>query len=467
MRRDLFRGIFVFLALGTGVFSPVSAFAFLIIDPSDWNFLSAAPWGDDPSLVSYLYQYPNLNSPRIASLSITTRTPPSFSGGIHFTVPGVFNAPRGITVLNFGSNSYAPGNMNTALAMWVTFSSSTSISCYMQLNGVLSYPTLHEGENVIVLPGASTSGYQQIACQNVSPSDVTVDISQIALLPIDEPSPTPSPLPSPFPSPTPHYTLSLTSDKSSVYPAKTSTTNDNSNTVVTAIIQSDLGEDLSGKIVYFSTTPKVDSGGHLHPLEGRPMGSFFPGPSCVTDGSGSCQVRYDAPEIGGVETVSASMAGALTSNALDLKIEVPGLKPLEANPLFYQLTGTENFSYHPGNHYMAEENYIDIVAVVFFDQFDAMLGINDMSLPMGGLFDIGPGDDESKTSEFWKPPHSLHRLGRSADVDRCAKSAIQDNPNDRGRCSIGYIQVDRLKFEKICNNNGGHLVPESSIHCEF
>jgi hypothetical protein len=41
-------------------------------------------------------------------------------------------------------------------------------------------------------------------------------------------------------------------------------------------------------------------------------------------------------------------------------------------------------------------------------RFPRVLGLNDMSLPWGGLFDLGGS---------WHHPHKAHRMGRSADID--------------------------------------------------
>ncbi len=39
--------------------------------------------------------------------------------------------------------------------------------------------------------------------------------------------------------------------------------------------------------------------------------------------------------------------------------------------------------------------------------------VNDMSLPLGGLFDIGP-----PYGQYWHPPHGDHRTGRAADIQQ-------------------------------------------------
>ncbi|MBI4654014.1 MAG: hypothetical protein HY752_03360 [Nitrospirae bacterium] len=78
------------------------------------------------------------------------------------------------------------------------------------------------------------------------------------------------------------------------------------------------------------------------------------------------------------------------------------------------------------------------------------------------MFDIGP-----PIGSFWSPPHKSHRKGTSVDIDRCAKSAVSENPNPQGICPEGWIKVDKTRIKNLCEKYGGHLVDEPPIHCEF
>jgi hypothetical protein len=142
-----------------------------------------------------------------------------------------------------------------------------------------------------------------------------------------------------------------------------------------------------------------------------------------------------------------------------MTIKVDGFSEIGSSDL-YRLTGQTDA--HPDNHFVAAGiDYIGL-ATDFFDAFSATLGINDASLPFGGLFDIGPPG-----GSFWNKPHNLHREGRSLDIDQCAQSEIPDNPNDRGNCPVGYINVDRMELGDLCDFYNGYLVNEATIHCEF
>lgn len=189
------------------------------------------------------------------------------------------------------------------------------------------------------------------------------------------------------------------------------------------------------------------------------MGIIFP-ISCITGDDGTCGVRYEAPEVGGIEQVSASLVGNIAmSSQIEITTKVDGLFEI-GNSNFYRLTGLNGF--HTKNHFVSSANNFIGLASDFFDDFSATIGINDASLPFGGLFDIGP-----PYGPFWSNPHKLHREGRSLDIDRCAKSTILDNPFDQGECPNGYISVDRTEMDRICATNHGYLVKEATLHCEF
>ncbi len=70
------------------------------------------------------------------------------------------------------------------------------------------------------------------------------------------------------------------------------------------------------------------------------------------------------------------------------------------------------------------------------------MGINDMSLISGGLFDV---------NHDWKPPHNLHRIGRSVDIDRCATAGGSS------------ILVNQALLDQIMAANGGRRIVEKSL----
>lgn len=107
---------------------------------------------------------------------------------------------------------------------------------------------------------------------------------------------------------------------------------------------------------------------------------------------------------------------------------VPDLGPLSSLQS-YRLTGQTGD--HPDNHYGTNDTIFNIqgMAQDYFDICDEdicneTLGINDMSLIWGGLFDV-EGNWNSA------PGHGLHRGGKSVDIDRCAQTLVMQDYLDR------------------------------------
>jgi hypothetical protein len=257
---------------------------------------------------------------------------------------------------------------------------------------------------------------------------------------------TPSPTPSPSPSQTPAlYTLAITSPKTSVFPDNTS--GDPKMTLVAALTASQSGTVLAGRLIPFSVTPKENTGGHLHPLEDRPMGTIFP-ETCVTGSDGMCSVQYRAPEVGGVETISAKLTGNNTSsNALDIKAEVPGLGELAADTYNTKCALDPNTSSCPAGGYQHENFYsvtTDVNTHMSKIGSDYSAGVpegpdlvvTDASLASGGLYDY---------MGTWAPPHKYHRQGTDIDVRRATIS-------------------DEEIFQKVVCKNEGFPFPENSAH---
>jgi hypothetical protein len=215
-----------------------------------------------------------------------------------------------------------------------------------------------------------------------------------------------------------------------------------------------------GCVVSLSVEAVEYSGGHDHGNNNpvRPTGTLSQTQLTFASGSTAAQtVTYTSGEVAGTETIAATVneTGETYETSVDVKVTVLGA--LQSST-YYRLTGQT--SYHSDNHYVEAGTYDGITGVAkeFFDFFSATLGINDASLKWGGLFDIN-GD--------WSTPHSWHRKGTSVDIDGCALSTVDDNPNDKGSCGSGYIEVEKKEIKRLCNKYFGTLVNESTIHCEF
>jgi hypothetical protein len=251
--------------------------------------------------------------------------------------------------------------------------------------------------------------------------------------------------------------LSMNVSPSDVLPQKAGSTN----TTSTIMVSTTKPAPPEGCTVNFKVEP-VTTIGHNHDGN-RPKGTVTPATITIPGGSsGAASAEYKSPEVSGEEKIIAEIKGEKKSETT-VRVKVLGLFDLGAGGS-YRLTGSTSTGAHPANHYGTDSTIVNTnyMANDYYEQFSATIGINDMSLPWGGLFDIG-----QPYGSFWSTPHSSHRKGTSVDIDRCAQSTTIDNPNSQGTCPNEWIQVDRKEIERICKENSGSLVPESTIHCEF
>jgi len=271
--------------------------------------------------------------------------------------------------------------------------------------------------------------------------------------------------------------IDLILTKSEVLPKLPKASSSDYQTVVTAQLNGPPSQ-IAGKMIHFFPRGVDNSGGHLHSAGSHPTGTPQSW-TCVTDVNGFCSspTAYSASEFGGMETIFAELVEDPSIRTFkNLNVKFPDGQLIEVtSDVTFRLTGSNpnqvaNPS-HPLNHYMtvaAAGNAI-MLAGDFYDASNALLGFNDMSLPRGGLFDIG-GD--------WTTPHISHRKGTSLDIEQCALSNIINDPrsgsavfgwdgNKVKNCQPGFVPVPKPKIRKLCMNHGGHIVPEPTIHCEF
>jgi hypothetical protein len=169
-------------------------------------------------------------------------------------------------------------------------------------------------------------------------------------------------------------------------------------------------------------------GGHIHANPLPPKGDIVdfltrpptPTERCTTD-SGVCRLSYVAPEISGDFTIIASLvATPSVSDTKTIKIGIRGLQPISGTNI--SLTGSFNQprcngidlveSMHVQNHWGQSTLGLSInrIANDFFDTYHEPIRLNDVSLPRGGLFDIG-------NNWVTRPGHVSHRLGFNADIE--------------------------------------------------
>jgi hypothetical protein len=174
----------------------------------------------------------------------------------------------------------------------------------------------------------------------------------------------------------------------------------------------------------------AEAGSHAHNGQ-RPTGSFerSDGPkkaSCIApideNGMGKCNVMYYSNEVSGVETIIGQATDFTDATAL-VTVKVTGLQPMPVSGIgAWRLTGSYGqsgvTSKHIENHYGTPSTKTRIAAMAtdYFGETGIAIGVNDMSLSYGGLFDI---------YNNWSTPHSLHRVGRSVDVDHLGVDEVK------------------------------------------
>jgi hypothetical protein len=161
-----------------------------------------------------------------------------------------------------------------------------------------------------------------------------------------------------------------------------------------------------------------------------------------------------------------------------VRVEVPGLVALpllalDSPFIFWRLTGKADE--HPSNHW-GTPNTIESIQLIARDFFEGInpeltsplwtLGINDMSLPLGGLFDIAEAVKDGdrivgRLPPDWLPPHKSHRVGTSVDVD----PHLCTDPRFTNCRKMTFSE--RKFFWTLCELHGGTIVKESPIHCEL
>ncbi len=112
---------------------------------------------------------------------------------------------------------------------------------------------------------------------------------------------------------------------------------------------------------------------------------------------------------------------------------------------YLRLTGGEG-TVHPDNHYTTIYAMTNtwLIAETYYEQTGTTLGINDMSIRWGGLFDINGN---------WNNPHMSHRRGEDVDIDRNVYDTVA------GAYILRNCETDKL-LEKIVHKYKGKRICE-------
>jgi hypothetical protein len=196
-------------------------------------------------------------------------------------------------------------------------------------------------------------------------------------------------------------------------------TEGSSTLVLEVSVVSSTGAALPNRTVELSLDGTEQSGGHQH------SGTMPPGSlssSSVPTGSGGVgYVIYSADVFGGTVQLRGTSDGAASATTT-ITVRVPGLVELmEAGNV--DTIGVT--SAHPNNHWGSDwmvNNLVDL-SNQFFTQFSQKMQTNDISLPLGGKFDLG--SQQNPPAYQVNGSHSEHRVGMSADVRTVNLTAAQ------------------------------------------
>ncbi len=162
-------------------------------------------------------------------------------------------------------------------------------------------------------------------------------------------------------------------------------------------------------------------------------------------------IKYTSNEVSGTERIELRMDNAVKKE-LEVSVKVPNLYPMSGS--YLRLTGGEE-TIHPDNHYTTVYAMTNtwLIAETYYELTETTLGINDMSIRWGGLFDINGN---------WSTPHLSHRTGEDVDIDRNVWDTVRNQ----------YIEIWCLKdqqLKKLVEKYSGSLNCESNgrKHIDF
>jgi hypothetical protein len=249
-------------------------------------------------------------------------------------------------------------------------------------------------------------------------------------------------------------------------------------TNVTVHVTDTNNNPMSGAVTNFTTKPyDLTFSGHYHtpPADGSEPspGKFVDScagsaanNSCTTEADGSCSVLYRVSETAGEWEIDADVSaqGNSTKAGKTVDVIVPSLV------LFTPTQNTilvGNTTTHPYSNYGVPDMVSALTAIgesysienqIITGLQGVKLSFNDMSLPFGGMFDVGadwaPSIEEARAGSG---AHWYHRNGRAVDVNHGA--VLQGDT----------VPVDEHLLDQLFNDLGFIRIPEGlkSIHYQL
>ena len=159
-----------------------------------------------------------------------------------------------------------------------------------------------------------------------------------------------------------------------------------------------------------------DSGGHKsggHKNAKGPTGTLKPKSGTIPASGVVKGVKHKTSAVSG-DTELKYTIGSTTGSAFS-RAMITGLVELPLSAAIVRVGITKT---HPQSHYgvPAMTAAIVVLATKFYKRFAKPLGVNDISLPWGGLFDH---------KATWAAPHKAHRTGVDADIRTKEMSKVE------------------------------------------
>jgi hypothetical protein len=260
--------------------------------------------------------------------------------------------------------------------------------------------------------------------------------------------------------------LSMTTDATIVHPASESSTGGITQTSFDggishiAVHARDCGNPPPQPInVRINANPVEHSAGHNHDAPPLSRVATFDTMTCTTDKSGNCTITMTGVGASSLLKLKAHADDWDTSDSVTTPVDSEEFNMAVAMPLdemsfdtsFVMPTGDTTI--HPQNHFAQPEmiSFINLFAKHYADSHGGdRVRIDDMSLPLGGVFD---------RYGTYSPSHAFHRFGVDVDVSAHVIDAT-------GTLVTDGLDVDDLTdyIETVLD---GSRYPEGPIHYRF
>jgi len=202
-----------------------------------------------------------------------------------------------------------------------------------------------------------------------------------------------------------------------------------------------------GCTVDLSIEPVSGSGGHSHDGR-RPTGTLSDKTWTFYSTDMEKSITYASGEVSGTEKIRVVVEESGDSEEAQVEIKVPGLAPFPQSGEHHVVV-RRGADTHPDGAYgmPITIEILKEVAQEYFELTKRKLSINDLSLPEGGLFDIG--------DIKWATPHIEHRAGNDADINRTDGGGVFKNcEGDKAlREAVRYVGSGGIPWLK-CESGG-------------